>query len=223
MRKDKPLAVALRRKGYSYKAIEEKLGIRRSTLAGWFAHFPWSKAMQKQLIQRMRPVWRKNMQKIGRKRANEWRERRKCAREEAENSFPKFAKEPLFIAGLMLYWGEGDSNLKNGHTKITNTSPKMIAIFSRFLQKYCQLSKEKIRLDLILYPDLNDQRCKEYWSQETKIPLSQFNKTQFITGKQGKRPTKRLMYGIGMLHGGGCELKEKVIQWIALYQKELLR
>src|SRR3989338_868791 len=113
MRNDKHLAITLRKRGYSYKAIEKKLCIRRSTLAAWFAHLPWSKAMQKQLVERMRPFWKKNMQKLGRENADMWRDRRAKAREGAEKSFRRFANDPLFVAGLMLYWGEGDSKLEN--------------------------------------------------------------------------------------------------------------
>ncbi len=217
MHQQKQQAIALRKEGYSYKAIEKKLGIARGTLAGWFSNLPWSKAMQKKLVKRMMPFWRTHMQKLGKERADMWRERRKVARKDAEKTFKKFAKDPLFVAGLMLYWGEGDSKLKNSLVRITNTHPSMIRIFAKFLKKYCNVKKEKMKLMLILYPDLNDKSCKNYWTENTQI--SRYGKTQFI---KGKHPTKRLLYGIGMLNVCGCELKEKIMHWIGLYRKELI-
>ena len=218
MHKHKQRAIALRKQGHSYKAIEEKLGIWRSTLSVWFSCLPWSQAIQKKLLKRMMPFWKKNMQRVGRERADMWRDRRAKAREEAETLFPRFKKDSLFVAGLMLYWSEGDSKLENSLVRITNTHPKMLLIFSRFLKKYCRVRKEAMKLMLILYPDLSDSVCRKYWTKNTQI--SRFGKTQFI---KGRHPTKRLLYGIGMLNVCGCELKEKIMQWIALYQNELVR
>ncbi len=146
-----------------------------------------------------------------------WERWREEAREKARSDFPKLVIDPLFIAGIMLYWGEGDSNLKNGHVGLTNTNPDMVRLFCLFLQEIGEVSKERIRVQMILYPDLKEPKCKKFWSDATGIPNEQFYKTQYI---QGRHPTKRLSYGILMVRFGSRQLKEKIAIWINLFQQK---
>ncbi len=213
----KETAIALRKQGKSYKVIEKKIGIARSTLSGWFAKHPWSKEIKASLEKTHLEWSRRHMHRIGKARADGWRARRKKAREDAGRMFPTINHDPLFIAGCMLYWGEGDRNIATSSVKLTNTDPAMIYIFSLFLQRYL-VPKNRIKLDLIIYPDLNEARCKVYWSKKTKIALTRFNKTQVI---HGRHPTKKLHYGIAMIHTESCEQKEKILMWISLYKKTL--
>lgn len=120
----------------------------------------------------------------------------------------------------MLYWGEGDSKIENAHVKLVNIDVLMLKIFCLFLQLICRVVKEKIKMSMILYPDLNEKCCREYWSRGVDIPENQFWKTQFI---QGRHPTKRLSQGICMVNVDSRALKEKIFIWIKLYQRELMR
>lgn len=146
-----------------------------------------------------------------------WEQWRQAARDEARKEFPKLAKNYLFVAGLMLYWGEGDSKLKNP-LRLTNTSPQMIKIYTKFLIDILKVPKEKLRVGLILYPDLNEGKTKEFWSKTIDMPPEQFYKTQFITGQH---PTARLSRGICMIIMNSRQLKEKVLAWIDLISNKL--
>jgi len=126
--------------------------------------------------------------------------------------------ENLKVASIMLYWGEGDSKIENSDVRFSNTDPRMVRIFSNFLRYICQVPKEKIRVMMILYPDLNEKICMEFWSKASCIPSGQFYKTQVI---HGRHPTRRLSYGVCMIGIVSREVKEKIFVWINLYQKEL--
>jgi hypothetical protein len=78
--------------------------------------------------------------------------------------------------------------------------------------------KENLRATLILYPDLSEERCINFWARIIGIPKSQFYKTQFI---KGRHPTKRLAHGICMIMCGNRQLKEKIMVWIDLLSKTL--
>jgi hypothetical protein len=145
-----------------------------------------------------------------------WEAWREEARVEARKSFPYLMKNPLFIAGIMLYWGEGDSNLKNGHVGFTNTNHHMMRIYSAFLSKVCLVKPEAIKAQMILYPDLDEGRCLSFWSEVINVPATQFYKTQYI---QGRHPTKRLSHGICMIRFADRRLKEKIAIWIDLFQQ----
>ena len=80
----------------------------------------------------------------------------------------------------MLYWGEGDK-MPRGSLRLTNTDPKMIGVFVAFLKKAMGIQKEKIRAELILYPDLSDMRCKTFWGKITGLQKKNFMKILYYT------------------------------------------
>ena len=218
MRNDQHLAINLRKKGASYNFIRKELGIPKSTLHYWFRDLQWSQVIKNELTKKAQRQATKRLRAVIQAQKKRWENQRKQYRGDARKEFSILKLNPLFLAGLMLYWGEGDSKIKNCVVKLANTDPEMIKIFSLFLQRICQVSKEEIKISLILYPDLNDEKCKIFWSKTSNIPIKQFVKTQFI---EGRHPTKRLSYGICMIYHSSRKLKEKIFTWLRLYQNEL--
>lgn len=216
MRNDKHLAIELRRKGKSYNYISKELNIPKGTLSEWFKDIGWSQHIKETLTNRVYWLARKRLAQINKRRKKQWEQWRKEHRIEAIKEFPLLAWKDLFVAGLMLYWAEGDNNLKNG-VRLTNTDPRMIKLFIRFAQEICHISRDALRIGLILYPDLSEEQCRDFWSTYLGVPLIQFHKTQYI---QGYHPTKRLEKGICMVIIGGVGLKEKIHTWIDLYTKK---
>lgn len=205
-------ATRLRRKGFSYRQIQSILRIPKSTINNWFKDQPWSAKIKLKLIKQTRPIWQRHCQKLGLARRAHWQKVSKAARKEAQRLYPKYSKEPLFMAGLMLYWGEGD-NKNSSMVRISNTKPAILKTFRLFLLKYCGLKDNRIKLSLILYPDLQDKACRVYWARQVGISLDQFIKTQYI---KGKHPTNRLAYGVAIIYLSSRELKEKILEWIRL-------
>lgn len=209
MRNDKHLAFELRRKGVSYKQIRKQLDIPLSTLSGWFADEAWSIKIKDKLIIRTA----KNVSRTQKLRWKKWRE---DAREEARQQFPHYCRDPLFIAGLMIYWGEGDKSDNSGMFGISNTDPNMMRLFTIFTIKFGLVPKEKIRCQVVLYPDLHEITCIKYWSKEMGVSPKQFYRAQYI---QGRHPTKQLLYGICGIRFSHRQLKDKVLTWIDMFQK----
>ncbi|KKU81277.1 MAG: hypothetical protein UY09_C0042G0011 [Parcubacteria group bacterium GW2011_GWA2_47_8] len=214
MRNDKHIAERLRRKGLSYSKIAKELGIAKSTLSDWFSRTTWSRDIKADLTGRANYISRKRLRLINKARCERFEAIRESNRQQAEKEFPMLLENPLFVAGINLYWGEGDSKAENAVVRLANTNPEMIRIFSRFLREVCEVPPEKFRASLVLYPDLKDEVCKKFWSKASGVPLEQFHKTQYI---QGKHPTKRLSHGICSVIVGGRGFKEKVLQWIKLF------
>ena len=116
-----------------------------------------------------------------------------------------------------MYWAEGDSKIKNP-VKFTNTDPRMVSLYTKFATEAIGIPLSKLRVGLIIYPEINPIRCRNYWAKIINIPHSQFHKTQVI---QGRHPTKRLVNGICMITLGSRRLKEKFLVWIDLLSKTL--
>lgn len=217
MRNDKHIAIKLRRQGKSYGKISKELNIPKSTLSDWLSDINWSRSIKIDLTRKANYVARKRLQSYNKKQKIFWEAWREQARQQARDDFSKFKSNPLFISGIMIYWGEGDSKLENSQVRISNTNPDMIRLFNLFLWVICKVPQEKIKMAMILYPDLNESKCKNFWSKTSGVLESQFIKTQFI---KGRHPTKRLTNGIAIVYFSSRELKEKIFVWIELFYKQ---
>lgn len=220
MRKDKNIAIELRRNGKSYQKISKLTGISKSTLSNWFNGVPWSNQTKEKLSKTARKNAKERMTLISHQRRNNLKRIYLANQREAKNQFTKFIKERLFIAGMTIYWGEGDSKLENGIIRASNSDPAMIKLFYEFLKAYLPEIVHRSRMYLILYPDLNDMDCRQYWSKKVGIPLDRFIKSSYI---KGKHPTNRLSYGIGTLAINSRAYKEKIITWLNLIKIENIK
>ena len=220
MRNDKHIAIKLRKQGKSYNKISRELGIPKSTLSEWFSGKNWSQNIKEELVRKALYIAKKRLRAINKERRGKWAEWHRQCQKQAQKEFPRLKKNPLFLAGLIIYWGEGDSKMENSIVRLSNISPEMIKIFSLFLKNICRVPQDKIKATLILYPDLKENQCKEFWIKASGISENQFYKTQFI---KGRHPTRRLSYGICNVYVASRELKEKIFTWLKLYQQELMR
>jgi len=117
----------------------------------------------------------------------------------------------------MIYWGEGNKASRN-RCGIANTEPAMIKVFMNFLFNVCGIAKEKTKAWILLYPDLNEKICKDYWIQNTGLKHSDFTKSIII---KGKHKTKKLNYGVCNFGANSAYLKCKILVWINLLAKDL--
>lgn len=209
MRNDKHLAIKLRKQGKSYNAISKELKVSKSTLSGWFSAVYWSQIVKKELTRKAQINAKKQLRLMAIANKEKWELWREQFRISATKEFDTLKENPLFWAGIMLYWGEGDSDIKNP-IRLSNVSPEIIRLFIKFLIHICKAPKEKIKISLIIYPDLNEQSCKKFWIRQVKLSKKNFYKTQII---YGKHPTKKLKYGICNVIVISRGLKEKLQQW----------
>ena len=218
MNKNKEKAIELRRSGKSYKAIHREIGIPLSTLSDWFKNEEWSMEIRDRLGKEQSLAFPKKLEAVIKANKERWSKIHQNYRNQAKEEFSALKDNPLFIAGLMLYWGEGDRGPKGSQVKLANTDPAMIRIFYAFLKDVIGAPSEKVHIWLLLYPDLVDSVQKNFWSRATRFPNSQFKNSIYI---QGRHPTKRLSYGVCNIYISSREFKEKIMTWLDLAQKML--
>lgn len=167
---DKEKAIILRRKGMSYSQIKQELGISKSTLSGWLSNMPLSEDRIKELgslnpmrIERCRNTKRRHRE-----------ERLSRVFEKVSKDIGSFSKRELFLAGLFLYWGEGGKT-RNCTTVLTNTNPRMVKFFVKWLSLF-GVKKDRLKIHLHLYSDMNIKRQIKYWSRLLNINDGQFRK-----------------------------------------------
>ena len=218
MRKDKEKAIELRKDGRSYREIGELLKIPRSTLSGWFQGEAWSESVRDVILESMkeeRSIHIKNLNSI---RGERLRSAYAAAREEARAEFEFHKYHPLFISGIMLYWGGGVKHPKQG-VRFSSSNPKMVRLYVEFLTKACRIPIESITAYVLIYPDIEERTSRAYWSKVSTLPWENFSKSTVLTG----RKARKLGWGVCTVSIGSTYLKTKILEWINLLPEELLR
>lgn len=212
--KDREKALVLRKQGMSYSQIKKILGVSKSTLSYWLRDYPLPEEKIKEL------------QRIGAHRSEQaierYRETMRQKRERRLNRFYKeqmklffpFNKRDLLLAGLFLYWGEG-AKTKTTQLSISNTDPSMIRFFVAWLTNSLGVSKEKLRIQLHLYKDMEIKKETIFWSKALNIPEKQFNKP-YIKESSSKRINHKGGFGHGTCNVtiGDARLSEKILMAI---------
>jgi len=189
--RDHEKTLTLRKQGMSYSQIRSIIKVSKSTLSLWLKNYPLSKerikelrAFSEQRIERFRETVRQKREK----RLTETYQTQK------QLILPLSNRE-LFIAGLLLYWGEGTKCRRDG-LSISNNDPSVIRFFIYWLKKSLAILKKKIRILLHLYNDMNINNELNYWSKILRIPLRQFNRSYIK-----KTPSTRINHKGGFGHG----------------------
>lgn len=212
MRKtEKIKARALREQGFSIKEIERKLGVRRSSVSVWVRDIELTKLQRKRLSLRGLAV--------------DVMERRRQTRQKHENARRMrflqaghadiFSREELdiFMLGVGLFWGEG-SKTNRGTIELSNTDPRIIQIFVKFLTAVCGLSRSKLRGHVGIHSHLSIESAEKYWSGVSGIPRSQFSKTSFQKSRAGKGERDPLPYGTFSVAVHVTEARIRLEGWI---------
>lgn len=208
----------MRRAGKSYAEILAALKIPKATLSDWFGQANWSRDVRKKLTKAVTAVSTERLRALNQTRGNNLKSAYDEAREEARKELPELKYNPLFIAGLMLYWGEGDKVTRH-NTRLTNTDPEMIRLFVSFLLHACRIPEERIKASVLVYPDLDASRCLAYWSKASGVSSNKFTKCIAI---RGRHKTKRLPNGVCIIVVSNSYFKTKILEWMRLLPKELM-
>jgi hypothetical protein len=215
----KPTVIVLRKRGKTYSEIRKIYDIPKSTLSGWLRNLKVSPKIKKKIQERAYRKWLKTNRLNAKIRA----ERAAKLREECkEKAFKEICKEikmlsykDLKLIGLSLYLAEGGRKEKN-QVRISNSDPFTIEAIMRFFREVCEISENKIKAKIHLYPQINHKRATLYWSKITKLPITQFTKPQIQISKasKGKRPRNTLPYGTLHLYITNTELTWKIKGWL---------
>jgi len=178
----------------------------------------WSKKVKNILVEKSKIYSSSRMQWLAKAQKKRLSEIYIEAEKEAAKEFELFKWFPLFIAGICIFWGEGDKISKH-QVRIANVDPRLIKIFVNFLKKVCGIPKEKIRAYILIYPDLEAQDCVNYWAKQSGLGLENFTKCIII---RGKHKIRRLNYGVCNITVSSSYLSRKINIWLNLLAMELI-
>lgn len=210
--KIKDEALEMRRSGKGYNEISKLLGVAKSTLSIWFRSSSEDfDAVKSENVARNRRESSEHLFEFTKERKRILFLKYDEAIRDAAAEFEKYRNEPLFVAGLALYIGEGDK-VSRSHIRISNVEWRTHEIFIRFLEKYLLFPREKVRVQILGYPDHTVEDLVVYWSNKLSVPKEHFYKTQILPGK-GR---KKLQFGVGMSIISSTRAKYKLNTWMEL-------
>lgn len=129
------------------------------------------------------------------------------------------SEKKLKIAGVMIYWAEGFKATEHV-IDLANSDPRMVTLFMKFLRIICGIKEDKLRVQLYCYANQNVDSLKKYWSELTKIPLSQFIKP-YIRKDFNIRKTNKMKYGLVHIRYCDKKLLQQIKNWIEEYIKNI--
>ena len=213
---EKYKAIELRKKGLSYKDIMREVKVSKSSLSGWFKLVELSPEEEKQL--EIRAVQNSGQ---GRERASISNRKKRIEREniaklEAQKIFEKYENDPNFILGVGLYWAEGSK--RTSVFQFMNSDPQMILFMIYWVKNYLKISQKNTSLRIHTHEDFRPENYEKFWSELTKIPLTQFQKTIYKPNLHGIFKKNLSYKGCARLEvSGGIKILR-----ILLYLKECL-
>jgi hypothetical protein len=209
--------LTLRKQCKSYREISDILQVPKSTIAYVLRGNVSSVLIKQKLIKRAQRLALPRMKQMSQiAKANRTALYLKT-RQEAGATFKTNIRDPLFVAGLAIYWGEGDSKLENGIVRVANTDPVMLKMFVNFITKFLPIDRKDVRAYLITYPDLIDSQCLQYWARHIQLSVTSFYGSHVI---KGRHPTRRLSHGICTVMIAKRVIKEIVLEWLRHYKKK---
>lgn len=220
MRKDKQLAIALRKTGLSYNQITHKLKIPKSTLSTWLKNINLKPDAQAKINSRVNATSVAALIKRNKKQTVIAKETAIKLIKKSKKNFKNNVENKLFLTAVCLYWAEGYKKGAQGSKykaiDFTNSDATMIKLMLKFFMEFCKVKKEKLRIQIIAHNNIDINRAIKYWQKITGLKQRQFQKSSLPPKKISKNPRRNntLPYGTIHLRISDVNLFHTMIGWI---------
>ena len=177
------IAIDMRKRGFSYSEIENRIHVPKSTLSFWLKKIKLTQEQIKKL----------NDKRDNTARANALKKVSRTSRmiEEIKNTssldIKEISKKELWLMGIVLYWKNGNkSDLKKG-VHFSSADSDIIKLFLKWLREIGGVQNEEVKFE-IFTPRKFFKEAVNKWSKVTGFPKSYFQhlyiqKTSFLRVK----------------------------------------
>jgi len=174
----------LRRLGLSYGEIMEMIPVKKSTLATWCRDVELNPELLRGIALRRTPV--PGLTLAGDPYTTQ-RPRRleiELIRSQAKLEAHHLSRDPYWMAGVVLYWGEGSKT--NRRLSLANSDPSALRLFKEW-SEYFARPNHGWRARLNLHADNDDLAARSWWAMELDLPLTDFTKSYIKPDGTGHR------------------------------------
>lgn len=166
----KEKAINLRRRGFSYSEVLKQIPVAKSTLSLWLRSIGLSKRQRQRLTERKLAAMRRGAQRKHEIRVEKSLKIKERAKKEAE----ALIKNPLWLIGTILYWGEGTKEKKGGRASkisFSNMDLEMHKLFLTWLKQYLKIPEADIRYDLYIHEKADIEKAEDFWIKNLSIKI----------------------------------------------------
>lgn len=211
-------AIQLRKQGKTYSEILKQIPVAKSTLSLWLREVGLSVRQKQRITQKRIEGQRRGAVAQRNKRLK----RQNFLIESTRKEIGRISRRELWLIGVALYWAEG-SKEKEGkagsRVSFSNSDPRMLAIFIKWLKECAKVPDEDISADLYIHESHKDNLDEIFkkWSKLLKLPRPFFKHAYF---KKNKIKTKRKNTGtlyIGLLQvtiRASSDLNRRIAGWV---------
>jgi predicted transcriptional regulator len=198
----------LRQEGMSLKRIAKTLGVSLSSVSLWVRDIVLSDDQLTE-IKRRQYTFDVGQHKGSQANMVKHREIRRQYQEEGRRKARE--RDPLHIAGCMLYWAEGTKGRNS--LEFINSDPDMVVFYMRFLRESLLIFDESMSVSVICYTGngLTVEEIEHYWLSLLNLPRSSLRKTIVnVQPTSSKQKGRKLLYGLCKI----CVHRSKYMQHV---------
>ena len=164
------LGRALRRLGWTYGEIREVIPVPKGTLAGWCREIRLTEEQVGAIKARVHDS------RLGVPVDTQWRRRLEveAIEDAARAEVPEKVADPFWVAGVMLYWGEGAKSERA--LALSNSDALLLNIFIAWV-RVCLRPEAEFVLALNLHAANDERAARQYWAGSLDIRQPTFTKT----------------------------------------------
>ncbi len=227
MRSDKQKIIELRKSGLSYNQISTFSRIPKSTLSTWLKDIPLSDAAKDKIALRTNETAIKKLIERNKNQTIVAEKKYKEIRKSGEKESRKLLSDPLFLAGVSLYWAEGYKQGALGSKwkslDFANSDSEMIRLMVKFFVKFFCLKKSEIRIQIMLHDPKMAAEAINFWHKLTGVPKENFIRTCVSISRASlQKRNKKLQYGTIHLRVNNVKHFFRLIGWIDGLKEKLI-
>jgi hypothetical protein len=113
-------------------------------------------------------------------------------RSAARAEVPALSRDPLWVAGVCLYWGEGGKSARR--LEMSNADPRLLLSFLKWIRRYHDPSCDVV-LSLNLHAANDELEARAHWRRALGLPMAPFTKS-FIKPEGTGHRKNHLAYGV---------------------------
>ncbi len=183
------LGKSLRRLGLTYGEIRGLIPVPKGTLSYWYREIQISSEQIEAIRDRSGSASR-----IGIPVDTQWRRRREIAAIEdvAHSEASDRIADPLWLAGVSLYWAEGSKTKRS--LEMVNTDPHVLRLFIAWARRHHDGDAEFV-MSLHLHEGNDEAAAQLHWEGELEMPEHSWGKT-YIKPKGTGHRKNHLPWGV---------------------------
>lgn len=216
---DRRKAIELRLAGQTYSSIRTQLNVNKSTLSDWLKNIQLSREQLEKIssdtIARRVETYI-NTTRIRRKKISE------TFYQGQKKKLLPLSKRDFLIAGLFLYLGEGAKSDRS-RIQITNSDPAIIRFSIFWINKILGIPKDRLKVQLHLYKDMNIENEIKFWLNETDLNREQVIKPYIKKTSSLKINHPSFGHGTCSVYCHNAKLKDEFMAGIRVVMDSAMR